>query len=124
MANQITSNGTFSIGDSSGTRGSFNLALSLTMTGSNLTLDIKNIPSGSWTPLNTGSISDLRYAVFQNSGEQNIIIGGTNGAGLQPMLRPGDFFVFPYSGSTVPQLFAQGGNNLTQSLLEYGITEQ
>lgn len=124
MANQITSNGTFAIGDSSGMRGTFNLSLALTMTGSNLTLDVKNLPSGSWTALNTSSLSDLRYGVFVNSGNHDILIGGANGVGLQPRLAPGDFFIFPYSGSSVPQLFAQGASSTTSSILEYGCAEQ
>lgn len=125
MANQITSTGTFTIGDSAGLRGIFNLSLNLTMTGSNLALEAANIPSGSWTGLRTSSLSDLRYAVFVNNGEQDVLLGASSvGAGLNPRLRPGDFCVIPYSGSGVLPLYAQGGSSTTASLLEYGVAEE
>jgi hypothetical protein len=125
MANQITSNGTFTIGDSAGLRGTFNLSLNLTMTGSNLALEAANVPSGSWKALSTSSLSDLRYAVFVNSGTQKIILGASDvGAGISPVLMPGDFCVIPYSGSGVLPLYAQGYNSSTASLLEYGVAEE
>lgn len=125
MANQITSNGTFNIGDSTSLRGTFNLAVNLTMTGSNLALEAVNISSASaWTPLRTGSLSDLRYAVFVNNGTVPVTIGGSaGGAGIVPVLQPGDFCVVPYSGSTVLPLYANCLSNTTASLLEYGVAE-
>ncbi len=123
MSNQIISQGSITIGDVNQIQAAVNLNLTLAMTGSNLTGDAKNIVSASaYTPLDTSSLSDVRYTAFLNSGTASIILAGSSvGGGLNPILRPGDVCIMPFSASQ--QLWANVVTG-TVSLLQYGVAEQ
>ena len=125
MSNSISSTGTFSIGDASATQGRYSLSLTIPMTGSNLTLDIPNIISASaWQGLKTSSLTNLRYSVVVNNGTGSVILGTTNGAGLNPVLAPGDICIMPfYNVSGVTPLYANVKESTSSSVVSVGVAE-
>jgi preprotein translocase subunit SecA len=76
MADTIASSGTFTVsinGSTSKYVGDLTIN-TLTKTGSNAASEVKNIYSGSWQPLSTASLTDMRYMYFSNEGTSSIII--------------------------------------------------
>lgn len=66
MANTISSTGRASINvNGLPVQADFTLA-TLTLTGSNITATSQNINTGSWQSMDTSSLSDVKFAYFQN----------------------------------------------------------
>lgn len=100
MANQIISSGTVRA-----TVGSWSLTSDISfttdMTGSNIQSEIKDIPSGSWVPLLSQSLTDMRWFVASNEGTASIKIARDNaGTNVLAILQPLDSVQIPWSGST------------------------
>lgn len=120
--NAINANGSVTLGDPSSMVGNFNLSVSIPMTGSNLILDAPTIISGSWQPLKTGSLQNVRYGFFSNQGTSSILIAYTNNGTPVLILQPNDDAVMSFSSSATvtQQLWAQSSAG---SLLQYGLAE-
>jgi hypothetical protein len=116
----ITIAGTFTAGLDSISKFTTNLALSLPMSGSNLTATNQNLTTASWQGLDTSSLSDLRYFSADNTGSGSIQIATDNsGSNVIAKLAPNDTCLIPWSGST--QLYAKAFT--TASVLYYVVTE-
>jgi len=128
MADTIASSGTYTVsinGSTSKYVGDLSLT-TLTKTGSNATADVKNITSASaWTPLNTSSLSDMRYMYFSNESTSSIIVASDSaGTKILTVLQPGDSSLIASSGSIATQtLYANVPASTSSSVLYYIVSE-
>lgn len=100
MANTIQSNGsiTFAASEMQVIGNTSNL---YTMTGSNISANIQNIAVGSWQGLDTGSLSDIRFAYISNDGSGSVNIStDSGGSNVIAILQPLDWAYIPWSGSS------------------------
>jgi|ERR1017187_3360462 hypothetical protein len=98
--NVIALNGNFQY-QSTGGNSNVPLSVNVPQSGSSGTWTTDNFVSGAWQPLNTSSLSDIRYLVADNVGSGSIKLA-TDAAGTKQVawLYPGDNVVIPWSGST------------------------
>jgi hypothetical protein len=127
MSDYIRQTGTFTV-TINGSISKFDgdCTLSVVKTGSNAIADVKNIGSASaWTPLNTSSLSDLRYAYFANEGTGTLwIASNSTGTNIISKLDVNDHATIPWSGSigTIP-LYANCPAAGAGSVLYYILAE-
>jgi len=84
--------------------------------GSNYASIIANIPTGSWTTLQSGSNVDFRTGVFSNNDlTSSIYIAIGNTGATSSILQPDDSCILTYSGS-IPIYARTVGTNSPASL--------
>jgi hypothetical protein len=118
--NTITSFGqtTFNVG---GIQVIGNVQLNYTMTGSNMSAGVINVPTGLWTAMNTSSLTDVKYLFVENvssaSSGAKIFVSTTNSmTGLSSVLEIGDWSFISQSGSI--QLWAAASGSSAGILSE------
>jgi len=121
MAGYITINGTSTVNINNGNP-SVPLGVNYQMTGSNATWTVSNLTANTWQSLDTGSLSNLRYAAFDNIGTASVYIAtGSAGGNLLAKLLPNDNLVLPWDGLTNPTLYAYASGSM--SILMYFVAE-
>ncbi len=126
MANTIKSSGTFSVQLGS-TANSYNgdLTLNISGTGSNAVSEVKDIPSGSFTALNTSSLSDIKYMYFSNENTGSIQVAiDTAFTKVLTTLEPNDDAKIAWSGSIASSTLYARGTNMSGSQLYYILVER
>lgn len=127
MSDTITSNGTFTVtiyGSTSKYVGDLSIT-SIVKSGSNAASEVKNIASGSWQALATGSLSDIRYMYFSNESTGTLYISTTTSTvGLISVLAPNDHSQIGWSGSVAATpLYATCVMPTSSSVLYYIVSE-
>jgi len=128
-ANRITSTGTFTIVDADGINDTYvtDLTVDVTLSGSNRSAERKNIYSASaWTPLVTGSLSDLKGIVGRNEGTASLHIAIGQGTTIVQTVPPGMPFLTWFSSSVAAgALYANCTQEFSSSasLLNYKVFE-
>lgn len=124
MANTIRSSGTVTITTNSATiRPS--IAFDLTMSGSNVVYEAKNVDTSGYQALSTSSLSDIRVGTFTNTTSGSVVLiardsGGTN---IISVLEYDESAFIPMSGSIgAMTLYAKALNSA--SVLEYALAEK
>jgi len=128
MSDTISSAGSFTVtinGSTSKFVGDLSLT-TLNKSGSNAVADVKNITSGSWQPLNTSSLSDVRYMYFSNEGTSSIIVANSaDGQKVLTTLQPNDHSQIAwYANMSGSQLYANVSDPTSGSVLYYILTER
>ena len=122
MANTWTLNGSVTLNSlNSKLVGPINQAI--TINGSNGVWQSQNVTTGSWIGLDTGSLTDLRYAWFTNTDVSSSILIATGSAGQNQIaiIQPSDDYLLPWSGSLPLYAKAIGSNGTV--VLQYILTE-
>lgn len=127
MANTITSAGSVTVTTDTLTL-RISTGLDYTMTGSNLLYEVKDLASGSWQPLVTSSLTNLRLAVFTNRLDYTTIAVAKDSAGSNVLLslEAGDSAILPFSSSiSTATLYARSyvSSSLLTSSLDYLLVE-
>lgn len=127
MSNSITSTGTVTLTTPSTTIRQ-SLVFDVDTTGSNYTMEAKNINSGSWQALTTSSLSDIKTGLFYNTTPATTIAIARDNAGANVLtsLDYDQSAFIPMSGSIATQtLYARSyvSTSLTSAALEYTLVE-
>jgi hypothetical protein len=100
-----------------------------TTTGSNVIYEAQDIPSGSWIPLATSSLSDLRYGMFGNNTADAVIavaLSASSGYQVITSLNEDEGAAIPFSSSIESaNLYARSyvSESMSSALLEYTLVE-
>lgn len=124
MANSLVLNGSWTLTNNT-IRNVGTIADTITINGANFVANTQNITTASYSPLDTGSLSDIRAAYFVNNDLTASITIAADSAGTNKLaiLWPSDTVLWSWSGSNQP-LYAKGSTNSgTTVALQYIITE-
>lgn len=111
---------------SSGLKTIISLSDNFNTTGSNFISNNANIPTGSWSVLDQGSDTNLRYGFFVNTDATSSVMLAINASGTSSYaayLQPGDIAILPNVGSSVV-LYAKATGSNSPVILQYLLTEQ
>jgi hypothetical protein len=127
MADTISATGTYTV-TINGTTSKYVADNSVTIqkTGSNAASEVINIGTAAWTPLNTGSLSDLRYAYFANESTGTIQVTFSQSFLPFTTLLPNDSTMLALSnsiGAPSGSLWARAISSSGPSILYYIVSE-